>query len=142
MTCLRNRWAQSSAQSGQTAVEFAIISSAFLLLVFAIAEMALVLFSYNSISDVTQEAARYAIAAGPDSPIPATTAQIQAFTVNSVPNLKLSASNVSVSWVADPNLSTRQDVKITVSYIYSLSIPFLHSVNLHLSSTSQMMASQ
>jgi hypothetical protein len=58
------------------------------------------------------------------------------------PEVPLTDSNVSVSWVADANISTRQDAVVVVSYDYPLKIPFMSKVTLHLSATSQMMASQ
>jgi hypothetical protein len=142
MTQFRNRWMRSGPRSGQTMVEFMLSAALLLTLVFGIMEMALMVFNYNSISNAARETARYAIAAGPNSPSPASTSQIQAFAMKSAPSLKLTASDVNVSWITDPNLSSRQDAKITVSHTYPLSVPFLLKVNLKLTSTSQMMASQ
>jgi hypothetical protein len=123
-------------------IEFMLSAALLLTLVFGIMEMALVVFTYNTMSNAAREAARYAIAAGPNSPAPASKSQIQAFAMNCAPSLKLSASDVSVNWITDPNLSSRQDAQITVSHTYPVSVPFLPKVNLKLSSTSQMMASQ
>jgi Flp pilus assembly protein TadG len=142
MTQFWDRWMRSGSRSGQTMIEFMLSAALLLLLVFGIMEMALVVFTYNSISNAAREASRYAIAAGPNSPAPASTSQIQAFAMKCAPSLKLSASDVNVSWITDPNLSSRQDAKITVSHTYPVSVPFLPKVNLKLSSTSQMMASQ
>ena len=142
MTQFWDRWMRSGSRSGQTMIEFMLSAALLLALVFGIMEMALVVFTYNTMSNAAREAARYAIAAGPNSPKPASTSQIQAFAMNCAPSLKLSASDVSVNWITDPNLSSRQDAQITVSHTYPVSVPFLPKVNLKLSSTSQMMASQ
>ena len=142
MTKFRDRWMRSGSRSGQTMIEFMLSAAVLLSLVFGIMEMALVVFTYNTISNAAREAARYAIAAGPNSPAPASKPQIQAFAMSCAPSLKLSASDVDVRWIPDPNLSTRQDAIIKVSHTYPLSVPFLPKVNLTLTSTSQMMASQ
>lgn len=128
--------------TGQTITEFALGASVFLLVLFAIIEMAIVVFDYNSISYAAREATRYAAALGPNSPDPATTAQIQQVAIGAAPGVALTNSNIAVSWVADPNLSTRQDAKVTISYPTTVSIPFTSPVTLNLTSTSQMMASQ
>jgi Flp pilus assembly protein TadG len=133
---------RSGSWSGQTMIEFMLSAALLLALVFGIMEMALVVFTYNTISNAAREATRYAIAAGPNSPAPASTSQIQAFAMSCAPSLKLSASDVDVRWIPDPNLSSRQDAIIKVSHTYPVSVPFLPKVNLTLTSTSQMMASQ
>ncbi|HTW86845.1 MAG TPA: TadE/TadG family type IV pilus assembly protein [Candidatus Binataceae bacterium] len=128
--------------TGQTLTEFVLGASVFLLVLFAIIEMAIVVFDYNTISYAARQATRYAAALGPNSPTPATNAQIQQVAIGAAPGVALTNSDVAVSWVTDPNLSTREDAKVTITYPTTVSIPFTTTVVLNLTSTSQMMASQ
>jgi len=66
---------------GTGAVEFALAAAAFLLLMFSIIEMALLVYSYNTISHAARECVRYAIVHSPTGPNPATAAQIQNVTI-------------------------------------------------------------
>jgi Flp pilus assembly protein TadG len=131
--------------SGQGMVEFAMVASATLLLMFAIMEFAMVVYSYNTISHAARECVRYAIVHSPTGPSPATTSQIKTTTVAyaalPAPN-QLTPSNITVSWPADPNLPSKQDAQCTVSLNYSLRIPFLPSRTLPLTSTARMLVSQ
>jgi Flp pilus assembly protein TadG len=62
---------------GQTFTEFAYVATAFLLLTTAVMMMGEAVLAYNSMSSAADEAVRYAVANGPNSPIPsATNAQI------------------------------------------------------------------
>jgi hypothetical protein len=97
---------------------------------------------------------RYAVANGPNSPNPATQTAIEAIAVNVAPQLHMTEStfnsngsvdyqgNVTATWVTDSYISTRQDARVVINYNYVLKIPWLSSVTLHLSATSQMMASE
>ncbi len=88
---------------GDTMVEFALGTTIFFMLMFAIIEMAMVVYSYNSISHAARECVRYAIVHSPTGPNPATTSQIQNVTVSyaalPAPN-QLTASEVVVTWPA------------------------------------------
>jgi Flp pilus assembly protein TadG len=118
------------------------VATAFLLMLSGVMMMGEAVLAYNSMSSAAEEAVRYAVANGPNSPVPATTAQIQQIAISTAPEVPLKASNVTVTWPTDANLSTRSDAKVVVSYDYPLKIPFMSKVTLHLSATSQMMASQ
>ena len=61
--------------------EFALGTTVFLLLMFAAIEMAMVVYSYNTISHAARECVRYAIVHSPTGPSPATTAQIKTATI-------------------------------------------------------------
>lgn len=139
MTPARNksRWSR-----GQSAVEFSMVATTFLLFLSGVMMMGEAVMAYNSMSAAAEEAVRYAVANGPNSPNPATTDLIQKQAFAAAPQVPLTASNVIVSWVTDANMATRQDVKVVVSYDYPLKVPFMSKVTLHLSATSQMMASQ
>jgi Flp pilus assembly protein TadG len=130
---------------GEGGVEFALAATIFLLLSFAIIEMALAVYSYNTISNAARECVRYAIVHSPTGPSPATTAQIKAVTVAYAdlpsPN-QLVASDVTVTWPADPNLPSSDDAQCIVALNYSLRIPFLPSKTLPLTATARMLVSQ
>jgi len=126
----------------QTLVEFAMVASVFLLLLFATLQLALAVLTYNSICFAAREAARYGMVHGPSSPNPATNSQIQQTAINAAPSLNLSASNITVSWIADPNLPSKQDVQVQVSYTYPIRVPFTNSVTANFVSTSRMLVSQ
>jgi Flp pilus assembly protein TadG len=131
--------------SGTGAVEFALAATAFLLLTFSIIEMALLVYSYNTISHAARECVRYAIVHSPTGPNPATASQIQNITIGYAdlpsPN-QLTASGVAVTWPADPSLPSQQDAQCSISLNYVLRIPFLPLVTLPLSATARMLVSQ
>lgn len=140
-----SRGAASTAsrfRAAQATLEFAITITVFLLLTFVTMKLALAVYNYNMVSSAAREAVRYAIAHGPNSPNPASTSQIQQVAINAAPGVTLSTSNVTVKWMTDPNLPSRQDAQVQISYSYTLQIPFMTTRTLNLSSTSQMLASQ
>jgi len=139
---------------GQSSAEFAQVAVVFFLLLAAIMMMGEAVLAYNAIAAAAEEAVRYAVANGPNSPSPATQDAIEAIAVNVAPQLHLTKStfnsngsvnyqgNVTATWITDSYLATRQDAKVVINYNYSLRIPWTSPVTLHLSATSQMMASQ
>jgi Flp pilus assembly protein TadG len=135
-------WTATRFRTAQATLEFAIAISVFLLLTSVTMKMALAVYNYNMVSSAAREAVRYAIAHGPNSPNPASTSQIQQVAINAAPGMNLSATDVSVKWMTDPNLPSRQDAQIQVSYPYTLQIPFMSTRTLNLTSTSQMLAAQ
>jgi Flp pilus assembly protein TadG len=130
---------------GSGMVEFALGATLFLMLMFGIIEMAMVVYSYNTISHAARECVRYAIVHSPTGPNPATTTQIKDIAVSyadlPAPN-QLTASDVTVTWPADPNLPSEDDAQCTISLNYSLRIPFLPSKTLPLTATARMLVSQ
>ena len=65
----------------QAMVEFALGTTIFLMLTFATIEMAMVVYSYNTISHAARECVRYAIVHSPTGPNPSTAAQIKTATI-------------------------------------------------------------
>jgi Flp pilus assembly protein TadG len=129
-------------QPGQALGEFAIVSTVFFMLIFGIVEACFAVYNYNMITSAATEAARYAIVHSPTSADPATTSQIQQVAVDAAPDLALSASDITVSWPTDPNLPSKQDAEIQISYPYTLKIPFISPKTLTFTSTSQMLVAQ
>lgn len=130
----------SGTPSGQAMAEFAVVASAFFLLLFAIFEMGIVVYRYNTVSAAAREAARYAMVHNPTSLNPATTDQIAAVAVSYAPFL--STSDVTVTFPADPSLPTQTDALVSISHNYTQTIPFMSAVPLTLTSSSQMLVSQ
>jgi Flp pilus assembly protein TadG len=118
------------------------VATAFLLFLTGVMLMSEAVLDYNSMSSAAEEAVRYAVANGPNSPSPASTLQIQQVAMTTATSVPLTTSNITVSWVTDANMATRQDAKVVVAYDFPLKIPWMTKVTLHLSATSQMMASQ
>ena len=131
--------------AGTGSVEFALGASVFLLLTFAIIELAMVVYSYNSISQAARECVRYAIVHSKNGPYGVADSQIQNITVSfaalPAPN-QLMPADVAISWPADPNLPSEQDAQCTISLNYSLRIPFMATRTLPLSATARMLVSQ
>ncbi len=130
--------------SGQTMAEFAVSAGVFLLLLFGIMQMAMAVNAYNDISTAAREAARYAVVHSPTSANNPSTASpysdIQQQAVNYAPFL--STADVTVSFPADAQIPTQNDALIQITHSYPLSIPFMSSINLQLSSSSRMLVSQ
>jgi Flp pilus assembly protein TadG len=129
-------------RAGQTMVEFALTATVLVLLIFGLINMAILVYNYNTACSAAREAVRYAIVHSPTGPNPATTAQIQQVAINYAPALNLTSSNITVSWPADSNLPSQDDAKVAISHNYNLQIPFLPSITVTVTSTSQMLVSQ
>jgi Flp pilus assembly protein TadG len=139
---------------GQSSTEFAMVATVFFLLISSILMMGEAVLAYNSISAAAEEAVRYAVANGPNSPDPATQDAIESIAVGVAPQLSLTKTtfnsngtvnvqgDVTATWVTDSYISSREDAKVVINYNYALNIPWLSAVTLHLSATSQMMASE
>ena len=139
---MRTNHGPRRGSAGQTAVEFALAASVFLFVMFALTEMALVVYNYNTVCSAAREAVRYAIVHSPTSANPATTSEIQQVAINSAVNLNPAELTVNVSFPSDPRLPSRLDALVQVSYQYSLQIPFRSPVTFSLASSAQMLVSQ
>ncbi len=123
-------------------VEFAMVVTVYLLLLFGIMMMTLSVYYYNTVCSAAREAVRYAIVHSPSSASPATTAQIQQIAINNAVNLVSSQLTVTVSWPADANLPSQSDAEVNVSYQYQLHVPFMSALTMTVASTAQMLVSQ
>jgi len=133
--------ARSGRPAGQAVPEFAGVAAVFLLLLFAITEMGIVVYRYNSVSQAAREAARYAIVHGPTSVSPATNDQIEGIAEGIAPFLT-STNFTTPFFVTDPNDTKQTDAKISISYSYAQTIPFMPSAALTFTTTSQMLVSR
>jgi len=144
----------ASRSAGQAAAEFAGTATVFLLLLFCVMQMAMAVNAYNDVCTAAREAARYAIVHSPTSQNqnPAYSASnIQQQAVNYAPFLSLSGSgcasdsqpcDVVVSFPADTRIPSQTDALVQITHTYPLKIPFVSTINLHLSASSQMLVSQ
>jgi len=123
-------------RAGQSTIEFAVAATVFPILMFGLMELATAVYTYSTVNEAAQEAVRYAVVNGPNSPSPATTAQVQAVAQSYAPGLSLTTA---VSYPTDSYISTDQDAKVVVTCTYPLNIPLLKSKTLTFSASYQML---
>jgi Flp pilus assembly protein TadG len=121
---------------GQAMVEFAIIAVSALLLIFGMMNCATAVYDYNYVSFAAREATRYAAVRGSSSASAASTTDISNFVIAQSKGLDPSHLSVSTNWL--PDNSPGSAVKVQVSYQFTVTIPFMTSNSLNLSSTSQL----
>ena len=119
MTTLSPVRARKRRQAGQGVVEFGLAASFFILFLLSLMQAGYGVYCYNTMTNAAREAARYAALRGPNSPTPATTAQIQQAAIDAAVGVPLSTSNITVSWPNDPNISSLKDAQVNISYNYS-----------------------
>jgi Flp pilus assembly protein TadG len=140
---VRSAWfGRRQYQAGQTTAEFAVSATVFVILVFALMQLSWTVYNFNTMCSAAREAVRYAIVHSPTGPNQATTAQVQQVAINYAPALNLVASDINVTWPTDANYSPTKDARISISHRFTFPIPFLPSINVTLTTTSQMLVSQ
>lgn len=147
------------SEKGQTMAEFAIIATGFLLLMFAIFNFGMAIYSYSMVTYAASDAVRWASVRGgtytpPNSntPSPATAAQVLTHVVSTMPTLSTTEAIVScptdttsgalevcAQW---QGYSPGMVVQVQVQYNFPLNVPFMRSITLPLTATSQMAISQ
>ena len=118
---------------GQAAIELAIVALPALILLFAITQLGIAVYTWNSIDYATRCAARYAMVHGANSVSPATSNSVQSYVDGLVVGLDPSALSVTTTWTPDNNPGS--SVKIQVQYNFNPVAPFVSSLTLPLSST-------
>jgi Flp pilus assembly protein TadG len=150
-----------SREEGDTIAEFALASTILISIVFGIYETSSALYSYTYISDAAREGTRYAIVRGSactgfsecsSTPVGVTSAQVQAYVKSlGYPNIVSNNLTITTTWpttgsactpIASPCNNPGNFVKVVVAYKFPLSIPFVPSTTIHMSSTSEMVISQ
>ena len=144
-------------EEGQSLAETAISAVGVLTLFFGVMEMSLALYTYHFLSDAARLATRYAIVRGSScsgfaSACPASASDVQTFVKNlDFPGIVPANVTVTTTWPTTGSPCTPSSlpcnnpgnvVKVQVQYTFPLSIPFIPSSNLTMSSTSQMVISQ
>lgn len=145
-------------ERGASMVEFAIASSALLLIMFGILEFGRVMYTYHSVSNAARLASRWAIVRGSGCSAldhcNATSDDIKQWVRSQVPLVDSGTLDVTATWstsknpsddcsVSDPTGNNGQGhlVCVTVSYPFNFAIPFVSNTPLTLSSTSKMVIS-
>jgi Flp pilus assembly protein TadG len=145
-------------EDGQDLVEFAIASGVFFMLIIGIIEFCLVIYAGSFVAFAAQQGTRYAMVRGSDWKAAcasassygctATAGNVQDYILSLPhPGLNLKASNITPNWLGTTaagstvGCATTQyahgcQVKVTVSYTFSLNIPFFGAAAIPLSSTS------
>jgi Flp pilus assembly protein TadG len=124
-------------EKGLATVEFAIVGAVFLLLIIAIMQLGLAMYSRNHVTNVVRDAARYAALHGSAAPTPATAASIQAYVMDHSSGL-VDTSKITVTTTWLPNNNPGSAVRVQVEYPFPLTIPFVPEETLSLRSSSEM----
>lgn len=161
-----------SSEDGATLVEMALASSILFSVVFGIIIMSLALYSYDFIADAARMGARYAMVRGSyctgfsecaGTPPGVTESQIQDY-VRSIAYPGINANNLTVTaaWYnvnrasgttttitlcanstpTNCNVPGKNTVEVKVVYTYPLTLPFVSSSTLSMSSISQLLITQ
>ena len=134
-------------ETGANLVEFAFASIIVFTLIFSVIAICLALYTYNVVAEAAREGSRYAMVRGSACNSFAncpnvTSGQIQTYVQGvGFPGIDSSSLTVAATW-PDGNKNPGSRVAVTVSYNFPLSIPFVPSRTLAMSSTSQMVISQ
>jgi Flp pilus assembly protein TadG len=145
-------------EEGSSIVEIALSMIVLSMILFGLLRMCMALYTYHFVSDAAREGTRYAIVHGSACQVSGvsctvTTAQIQTYVKNlGFPGINPAAITVTTTYAAYPagttcspsaacnnpgNLAT-----VTVQYVFPLSIPYVKTRTLTMSSTSAMVISQ
>jgi Flp pilus assembly protein TadG len=156
-----NRLKFQKSEKGQTMAEFAIVAAGLLLLIFAIINFGIAIYSYSMVSYAANDAVRWASVRGAtytppgsSTPTPAQASDILNHVVAAMPTLTTSeavancptdttsgALEVCTQWQGGQN-SVGMIVQVQVQYNLPLNIPFMSPIILPLSAYSQMSISQ
>ncbi len=139
-------------------VEMALASVILLTMLFGLMEICTAVYTYHFISEAAREGTRFAIVRGYSCTgftpaCPASQSDVQNYVENlGYPGINPQNMTVSTAWSAYPAGGTcapsascnnpGNQVEVTVNYQYPLSIPFIPSSTLNMSSTSEMVISQ
>jgi Flp pilus assembly protein TadG len=115
-----------ACERGATAVEFGVIATAFLSMVFGIINVAMVLWTQSSLHYAAEKAARCAAVASSSC---SSTTLIQTYALNQYYGLSLGGTNPFIY------SATGCGHTVTASYTYSLAIPIVGTYSLPLSTT-------
>lgn len=126
-------------QRGQTAVEFALVLLPAMIIVYAILQGAAMLFAYSAVAYASRCGARYAMVHGNNSTQPATASSVQSYVRGLVLGINSSQITVNTTWTPDENPGST--VKVQVNYPFVPFAPFVSSVTVQLSSTTQTIIS-
>ena len=149
----RRQTADRSNDSGSALAEFAIVSTAAIILILGIIEFGSALYTYHLVSNGARLGTRYAIVRGSSctaTGCPATSATIQAYVRAQAPGIDPNAMSVTTTWPSNVGCSSVAAayngpgciVSVQVQYPFQLVIPLMPSLALQMTSTSQMVIAQ
>lgn len=142
------------SERGSVLVEFALVSSVALILMFGIMELGRALFTYHLVSNAARLGSRYAIVHGSDCSITlagcaaTTPAQIQTYVRNSSPGISSSSLAVTTAWttgaacLGSPFKGSGCTVTVQATYTFTSIVPLLNMASIPMTSTSAMVVSQ
>lgn len=117
---------------GQAMVEFAIVVSLALALIFGIIQAALALYAYSFVSYAARSGVRYAMVHGNKSGSPATSSSVQSYVRGLAIALDTRSLTATATWNPDENPGSTVTVRVT--YIFT---PLIWNMAMTISSTSQ-----
>ena len=159
---LRSRLTEAKDEAGSALIEAAAALTILLTVIFGTMSMSIAIYAYFVVADVARETTRYAMVRGNTFPTDCTApgyanciaqpADIQTYARSlGFPAINTSSVTVTTTWrtsagaacgTADTCKTPGNQVHITVTYAYPLTMPFLSSRTLNLASTSQMVIAQ
>jgi hypothetical protein len=132
-------------ESAESIVGFALSSSVLFLFIFGLTTMCLAFYTYESISEMAREGARYAIVHGSScetssgSSCEVTASQVNTYVQNlGFPNVGGGDMSVNTTYPDGAEAPNADRVKVSIGYTFPWHIPFGTSQNVSMSSTSEM----
>lgn len=119
---------------GAAAVEFALVSTAFLMMLLGVIEVARYVADQQDLMSAVHTTGRYAIVHGSASSSPATVASLKTMVGNSL--FLVSSSSVTTNASFSPNNNPGSTVTITASYTWTPLVPLLHLPSATISASS------
>ncbi len=141
----------SARERGNALVEFAVVSTAALTLMFGIIDFGRALYTYHLVADGARSGTRYAMVRGSSCTVagcPATTDAIQTYVRGLAPGIDPNSLTVTTTWSSgdgctDPaNQGPGCLVAVQASYPFRFMIPLMPNLTMPMSSTSQMVIAQ
>jgi Flp pilus assembly protein TadG len=130
------------SEDGGTLIEFAVTLPVLASLVFCFFEICMAIYTYDMISESAREGTRYAMVRGASCPSVANpTCEVTAAQVNTYvsglgwPNVGGGLITPSTTY-PDGNENVGSHVQVTVTYTFKITMPFVPTKSLSLSSTS------
>lgn len=133
------------SEEGSEVVEFAITAPILFAFVFGLIQMCLAMYTYEYISELSREGARYAAVHGPTcvtsagASCTATAASVNSYVQGlATTNIGGGTLVVNTTYPGTGGELVNNPVKVTITYAFPYHIPFVSSKTLTLTSSSQM----
>jgi hypothetical protein len=132
-------------ETGESMVGFALSASILFTFIFGLTTMCLAFYTYEAISEMAREGARYAIVHGSTCETSSgTSCEVTATQVNTyvqglgLPNIGGGTMTVNTTFPDGGEAPNADRVQVSVSYAFPWHIPFIGSQTVNMSSTSEM----